>query len=241
MKCKLSIILVFISLNTYSQERELYKSKIDLQKDSLYDYGYGLEKFSTPIDSIFCYNDFYRNDIYYMTLDSLTIVDDCQILPLIENGIIQSIKLIRKEKTIDSIPIPKRFQDFSTIHSIYEILFGGKKYILFYLSQNSLPSVWNAYLGILMDMGEPAHITLFPDLLNTTTPLPLTDINNDYSLDLIEYSPSKKNVINIYSLRDGKFIKDKKNTCYLLSTDGFVWKIDFTYKNFISDYYRMKY
>lgn len=240
MKYILSIILVCISLNSFSQERELKISKLNLQKDSLYDYGYGLEKFSTPIDSVFCYNDFYCNNIYYMILDSLILIDDYQILPFIENGIIQRIKLIRKGKTIVNLPIPKRFQDFSTIHNKYEILLGDKKYLLFYLSQNSLSSIWNTYLGILIDIGEPACITLFPNLLNTSSPLPLTDIDGDYNLDLIEYFPSKKNAINIYSFRNGKFIKNKKNTCYLLSTDGFVWKIDFAYKNYISDYYRIK-
>lgn len=77
---KLSIILVFVSLNSYSQEREILKSTLHLQKDSLYDYGYGLEKFSTPIDSVFCYNDFYCDNIYYMMLDSLTIIIDYQVL-----------------------------------------------------------------------------------------------------------------------------------------------------------------
>lgn len=224
-------------------QRNDYKKLSDFLTDQkLYDYGYGLEKYDTRLDSIVCYNDLVSELILFKELqDKIQFNKNDSIFKVnlnIKKNVLNSISIDYKNHRIKNFNINDSLNNFTRVVNVYDFIFQDTNYILFYLSgDNIVQSLRENYLGILIDT-KTKLLTPFPTLQNTCSLLPLTDIDKDGKLDYISYAPSFRDNVKVYSLNNDSSWTSKKNYfCKLFNSDGFVWQIDFQNDNFLKRFY----
>lgn len=230
-------ILTFCCKNTYSQEMTSLKTYII--NNNLYDYGYGLEHYETPLDSVFDYSCFVDSNIKFKNLKSLKAIDgnkDVNIKLNVKKGGIRIVSF-QNGKHVVNKAIDKNLIDLVRVDKIFKVDYNNKSYILIYLSDNfSLMNKRGNYLGVLVDL-KANIISIFPKLQNTNSILCLSDIDSDNSIDYISYLPVEGGLITIYSLQEGKFIMNEKYSSTLENSDGYIWTINPEGKDFISKQY----
>jgi hypothetical protein len=235
------VFLLFLNIcSFFTSAQDKVSLKAHVLTNHLYDYGYGLEKYSTPLDSIFEYSFFVDGNIRFnevTAFEELKLTGSARIELVQKRGGIKAIRFSDGKNT-KSISINKSLPDLTRVDGIYEMDFQDESFLLFYLSDgHGLSDIRSRYLGVLVDL-KNSTLALFPKMQNSNSPLCLSDIDGDRKLEYIYYEPANSGLIEIYKRTNGKFVLESKYSSTLEKADGYVWAVDAGKPDFISSQYR---
>lgn len=239
----ISILLLVVTKVT-GQSREFKNLQEYVTKNNLYDFGYGLEKYESRIDSIVCFNDFMSPELFFKEMDkNLYFTNNDSVFKITikrKREKILGIDICSNKKVINKLVLNDSLNDYNLIKDTYIFKSGKKTYSILYLSNEvNQQTLRSQFLAILID-NENKNIVLFPRYQSTTSLLNITDLNRNDKLDLVCYNPSFTGRIETFELdsKNWKLLKDY--SCNLKLSDGFVWQIDFSDDCFLEKYYKSK-
>lgn len=237
------IILIFwiTTLNCSAQNNGYINLSEYITQNKLYDFGYGLEKRDSRIDSIVCFNDFMNKNIVFKNSNNLNFNCNDSIFTIstkLKKGHILRIDILHGKNIVSKLNLNDSLNNFQYIFKSYRIKFENKNYSVLYLTDEYNHQTFRVqFLGIIIDE-KTKSILPFPRFQNTTSLLNITDIDNDKKIDFVSYNPSFSSMVEVFNLENNKWKLNVKYSCKLKSTDNFVWKIDFETDNFLKDYYQ---
>jgi hypothetical protein len=205
------IALLLVCSATFGQASDYKNLKAYTEKEHLYDFGYGLDHYPERLDSIICFNDFIDPTINFTELNKLSFVN---------NDTVYEIELSRKEYFIKGLCIYDKSRnrvsdmkfgdesDFTYVAHIYDFIFRNKGYLLLYTANDyKKQNMRGSVQGCLIDKATKAIIKL-PEELNTDSLLPITDIDNDGTMDFVAYAASTNvKTLEVYSLKNSAWVR----------------------------------
>jgi hypothetical protein len=180
------------------------------------DFGYGNEEFTLDssnreiVENMFSYQDLSKTALELMEFPDTTVYKKTP------KGV--SIKGVHYPLT-SLFPDGEEGPEGLFLSSAYFFKFGGKDYILFYVTYQPPNSRYSPHQGILVDLAAPHRLMPFPGLQYSTTALCINDFDHDGTLDYA-YWDMVLDRISCYHLIGGHFLKDEKHYISLESSIG---------------------
>lgn len=196
MKYLLYITLFIVACKQTPRENVYYK-----------DFGYGEQDF--PLDSPsreYIQSMFSYENLSKTTLETLDFPDST-VFEETPNG----VNIKGKYYTLNDLyPEGKDEPDGLYLSSRYWFKFGGKDYILFYVTYQPPNSHVSPTQGILVDLADPAKLMPFPALQFSPTFLCINDFDHDGILDYAHWDLGME-CISCYHLVNGQYEKDERH------------------------------
>jgi len=244
----LLLILIYLLCSFFVEKSDYVNLKIYIESNKLYDigkgwwYGYQPDRPLSNSDSIFCYNYFVCDSLWFKGKTNTSFQFNEKTYHVVfskDDDVFEKVYLKCDDEIIFRQNLSDKLQ-ITAIDTIYDIKFYNQNLMLIYLkSYYSSLLFGDNYLGILVDMDIPS-LTVLPSFQGTNTPLPFTDFDSNKQLHYINYWPlNSVDTIKIYSYVDGKFILENQWTSILSKTeDNLLGIIRSNGNDFISNCYR---